>query len=321
MTEVPQRAPLWSELRKPLATSDVVGLGEISIDEVGRLAASSEEGDKIALVSLERQPGGTIATTLLGCARLGLRATLLGAVGEDPEARQALAPLAEAEIHLEGVSRMQGTATRKAFIVVEPDSGKRTVYSLRSDGLNLDPGRLNPEVIRDTRLVLLDVSDPAASEWAASVARAAGIPVVLDADRPWPQPERLLSQVDFPIVTEELAKTFSPGGADAAKGVEILARHGARLAVMTQGARGSLALGTGGWIDTPAFPSRVVDSTGAGDAFRAGFAFGLLQGTDASRLLTLANAAGGLNCERAGAQPGLPTRTELATRLEEGAAS
>ncbi len=293
---------------------DVVGLGEISLDSVGVFSGAARIPGKRDLASLERQPGGTIATAVLGCQRLGLSSALLGAVGADAEADAALRPLAEAGVDLSGVVTVESAATRTAFITVEPDSGDRMVHARRSPALNLDPGRLHPGTIREARTLLIDVSDPEAATWAADLARAEQVPVVLDADTAWADSESLLSRVDFPIVSESLARHLG-GTPNVLDGLGRLVKEGARLAVATRGEAGCVAFSPSGALTIPAFPCRALDTTGAGDAFRAGFVWGLLAGRGIREVLQAGCAAGALNCRRLGAQDGLPTRPELEALL------
>ena len=303
---------LWPGIRG--GRWDVVGLGEISLDSVGVFSGPARIPGKRDLESLERQPGGTIATAVLGCQRLGLSSALLGAVGADAEADAALQPLAEAGVDLSGVVTVESADTRTAFITVEPDSGDRMVHARRSPALNLDPGRLDPGTIGEARTLLVDVSDPEAATWAAGLARAEQVPVVLDADTAWADCESLLSRVDFPIVSESLACHLG-GTPNLLDGLGRLVEQGARLAVATRGEAGCVAVSTSGVLTVPAYPCRALDTTGAGDAFRAGFLWGLLAGRGSREVLQSGCAAGALNCRRLGAQDGLPTRPEVEALL------
>ena len=128
----------------------------------------------------------------------------------------------------------------------------------------------------------------------------------------WPRPEALLSLVDFPVVSERLAEEFG-GTGRVRDGLRTLFSHGATLAVATQGERGATALGSTGWVESAGFAIKPVDTTGAGDGFRAGFVWGVLEGKSATDVLRIANASGALNCLALGAQPGLPTREDVET--------
>jgi sugar/nucleoside kinase (ribokinase family) len=88
-------------------------------------------------------------------------------------------------------------------------------------------------------------------------------------------------------------------------------RFGNPFVAMTLGRRGALALLDGVYIESPGFVVDAADTTGAGDAFHAGFLFGLLEGFDAETTLRVANAVAALNCTKPGARGGLPSREQI----------
>lgn len=306
--------PLWEE-RRARAPLDVVGLGESSLDHVCVVERWPVPGEKLDLVHWDTRAGGQVASALLGCARLGLRAGYIGAVGQDDAARQVLGPLARAGVDLEGVRRIHGARTRTATILVRQCDGERTVLAHRDPRLRLSPARLEAREVERARLLHVDASDPDAAVWAARTARRAGIPVVLDADHVWPHPERLLSVIDFPVVSRRFAEEWG-GTGDPADGLEKLGSSGARLAVVTCGAEGAIARWGDRTVVSPAFEIEPADTTGAGDAFHAGFITALLEGGDAERVLRIAHAVAALSCMALGAQEGLPRREELEAFLD-----
>jgi len=319
---------------------DLVGLGETSLDlvcEVDSLAGiadkaelpaaeshrlrallEGEVGGALALagevrVPLETAsvlPGGQVSTTVLGCARLGWRCALVSSVGQDAAAERALLPLRAAGVDLAGVRRVAAAQTRTALILVERKSGDRSVLFCRDPLLDLDLAGLARSEIEGAGLLLLDATDPDASLWAAGIAREAGIPVVLDADRLAPGTEALLRLADFPVVSRRLAEEISERGSSR-QGVVALHEMGARMAVATLGPEGAIACDGEGVLASPAFAVDARDTTGAGDAFHAGFLWALAAGLDRVAVLRVANAVAGMNCTAPGAQGGLPSRSEL----------
>ena len=100
---------------------------------------------------------------------------------------------------------------------------------------------------------------------------------------------------------------------DTLNGKSGSSTFGARGVVGIQFALGSMVLRRGREFHTPAFPVECVDSTGAGDAFRGGFAAGCLRAPDGNieDVLTYANAVAALNCRALGARGGIPTVDEV----------
>jgi sugar/nucleoside kinase (ribokinase family) len=236
-------------------------------------------------------------------------------VGDDREAELALAPLRAAGVDCSAVKRVAGGRTRRALIRVERASGEREVTPERDPRVALAPADLDRRRIEAARALLVDTEDPEVSLWAAQVAHAAGIPVVLDADRPGPAADALLGAVDFPIVSHEFAEKLGEGSARAA--LRALAARARRLAVVTLGREGAIAQAPGARrvLASPAFAVEANDTTGAGDVFHAAFIWALLQGQGVAAVLRTANAAAAMSCRALGAQGGLPDRAALGAFL------
>lgn len=306
-----REAPLLEARRRP-ARFDLLGVGQCSLDHVGLVDAMPSFGGKLRMSSAHALPGGQVATAVRAAARLGLRAALVTSIGDDGAEERVLAPAREEGVELVALKRVPGAASQLAFILVERKSGERSVLWYRDPRLALAPSDIPREAIHATRLLHLDAGDPEAGAWAAGVAQEAGVPVLLDADHYAPSLEPLLERVDYPVVSSEFADAL--GG--AAEALRELAHRGARLPVVTLGSRGCLAGSPPGWL-SPGFRVDARDTTGAGDAFHAGFAWALLAGHGAASVLRFANAVAALNCCALGAQGGLPTRREVERFLED----
>jgi sugar/nucleoside kinase (ribokinase family) len=294
------------------ARCDVLGIGECSLDEVARVDAAPPPGGKARMRERRRLAGGQIATAVLGCARLGHRAALLTSVGDDAEGELALAPLSEAGVDLTRVRRVPGAATRSAWIWVDARSGERNVLWQRDERLALGHEALDRTDVARARLLLVDATDLPLSLHAAELARSEGRPCVVDADAAQPGLERLLARASHPVIPESLARALY-GSAEAA--LAALAGAGAALPVVTCGRGGAVAWIDGGARHVPAFAVEARDTTGAGDAFHAGVAHGVLEGAAGLALLRVASAVAACACRADGAQAGLPTRAELAAFL------
>jgi sugar/nucleoside kinase (ribokinase family) len=304
--------PLWPR-RRAETDLDVVCVGQISLDcvrvaEPGEPAADPGPGG----AGRPREfTGGQAATAALALARLGVRVAWLGAVGDDPAADRALAPLEAAGVDVGAVKRVAGGRTRAAQVRVDPRDGERGVVAERDSRVALAPEDLAFERLAAARVVHVDAEDPTASLRAAELGRAAGAAVVLDADAAFPGWRELVAQSDFPIVSRAFAEEISKGSARG--GLLALAARARCLAVVTLGPEGAIACAAGDTEvnATPAFRVEARDTTGAGDAFHAGFIWGLLQGLDAAAVLRAAHAVAALGCTAFGAQGGLPDREAL----------
>jgi len=307
--------PLWCP-PPGLHRFDVLGVGESSLDRMAVLGCSPRPGGKLRARQWLEGAGGQVATAVLACRRLGMRAALATAVGDDPAAEQILAPLEAAGIDLARSRRVAAARSRTALILVNEQTGARTVIWYRDARLILEASELRREHILQARMLHLDASDPELARWAAGVAVEQGRAVTLDVDAPAPGLEELLRRVDFPIVPRAFAEEFF-GTRSPLEALRGLIQLGARFPVVTLDAQGAVGGAPDQAIWSPAFPVDVRDTTGAGDAFHGGFLWGLLRGLGGPAILRVANATAAMNCRALGAQAGLPTLEELESFLSE----
>jgi sugar/nucleoside kinase (ribokinase family) len=279
---------------------DVVGIGENSVDTVLRVPGAVAPNAKLPIVSRRVSPGGQVTTTLATCASLGMTTAYIGVFGDDEEG----ATLREA-LEQHGVDTSHALTrevrNRSALILVDEQSGDRTVLWERDPRLALRPSELPREVIERTKLLHVDDVDPDAAITAARIARRAGAVVTSDLDRVADHTAALLAEVSVAIVAESLPSALT-GEADAERALRALRRSYGCVLCVTLGARGSMMLIDHDLHRAPAFPVSVVDTTGAGDVFRGAFVFAMLRGDVPDEILRFANAAAAFSCTREGAQ-------------------
>lgn len=297
---------------------DVVTLGENSLDFVAELLPGSPGASKRPLGGFALRVGGQMATAAVGVARLGFRSKYIGAFGNDDWGARIRSELDASGVDVRAMVRAN-TASRIAVVLVD-ENGDRQILEHREPALALRADEIEPEATSG-RLLLLDATSPAAAVAAARLARRAGIPVIVDVDRVSPETDSLLAEIDVIIVPEHFVIEWA-GVYDLSHGLERMAARFpiAQVVLATRGQQGSLALAGGHWIETPGFHVPVVDTTGAGDAFRAGFAAGWLRETgepDLARILSFANATAALNCRFVGAQAGLPAMADVEALFNE----
>jgi sugar/nucleoside kinase (ribokinase family) len=297
----------------PGASFDIVGFGRNSIDLLAVVAEYPASNTKQRLQRFARLPGGEIATALVTCARLGWRTRYVGTFGADD-----LGTLSRESLRAEGVdvsaARVVAGATNQfAVILVDARSGDRTVLWDRHPALAALPGDLADEIVTSGRLLIVDCHDPAIAAQAAKLARSAAIPTIIDVERVRPGTNELLQQIDA-IIAAQAFPTELTGYDEPGRALEAMAREfQSPLVCVTLGRDGCLARCGGREIRVPAFPIDCVDTTGAGDTFRGGFAAGCLRAPDGDveDVLTYANAVAALNCRALGARGGIPTPAEV----------
>ena len=280
---------------------DITGIGENAVDHVLRLSQFPAPDGKVQIESVTLRLGGQIATAIVACRQWGLKTRYIGSSGDD-----ASADMHESEFARLGVEthlvRAQDTVSRLSYILVDRESGSRAVLSRRAKQLCLSPANLEQEWIVSSRLLHLDAENPEASLRAAQWARKAGVPVMCDFDLFTEKMETLLRWIDYPVMSSRLAGSLSRDARLLHALPGLQSKYGFQATCVTLGEGGALAWdGTRFWY-CPSFQVRVVDTTGAGDLFHAGFAYGLLRGWRWKKVLEFGCAAAGLNCTAEGAR-------------------
>jgi sugar/nucleoside kinase (ribokinase family) len=300
---------------------DVIAFGEISFDTLILIGERAEADGKTRALSLVDAPGGQAATFAVGCRRLGWRTRVIGVIGDDSGGASTRAALEH-----EGVDPMlvmrPGIPTRRAVIEVDGASGDRRVFSHRDSRLNLSPGEIPDPFFTDASLLMVDATDATTARRAAAVARAAGVTTLVDVDEPTDGARSLLREIELIVLPADVVAPMS-GRADLGAGLAVLAHNtGASLVVATLGAAGAVALTSAGEFRATPPAVDVVDTTGAGDAFRAGLAAGWLAAArrgesrpDWQQILDDAVLVAALNCRALGAQTALPARSAVPERL------
>lgn len=289
---------------------DVVGFGQNSVDLLAVVGEFPRSNSKQRLERFVRLPGGQVASAMVCCARLGWRARYVGRFGSDELGRIGLQSLSDEGVDVSCVQTVDAP-TRFALVLVDRRTGDRTVLWDRDPALAIRPGDVDPSTWRSGRVLHVDCEDIAASTVAAREARASGALTVIDVEAVLPGVPALLRHIDVIIASEGFPERLT-GHHDTGTALAAMAReYEPVVACVTLGEQGSLAICQGREIRTPAFEVSVVDSTGAGDAFRGGFICGYLQAgpsADVADVLTYATAVAALKCRSLGARDGLPSR-------------
>lgn len=286
-----------------MSNVDLVGVGLNATDTLIRLPEFPRRGSKLEFCHETIMPGGQVASTVVACQMWGLQTRYVGKIGDDDAAK-----LHAREFQRTGVEakliKVRHASSPKSLIMVDQD-GERTVLCRRDERLILQPAELKREWITQARALHVDGHDTAAATLAATWAREAGLSVIADLDEIYPNIDALIAKVDYLIVSHDFPARLTGEGYLMKALPLIQTRYGCRLAAATLGADGVIAWDGTSFSYAPAYRVAVVDTTGAGDTFHAGFIFALLQGWPLERQLNFACAAAGMNCMAEGARGGL----------------
>ena len=307
----------------PAPRFDVLGIGNAIVDVLARteddfLIRQKMSKGGMALIDEARAAaiydamgpaieisGGSAANTIVGVASLGGRAAFVGKVKDDELGRAFAHDIRAAGVTFDTPPAADGPSTARCYVMVTPD-GERTMNTFLGAAQDLHPADVDAGMIAASAIIYLEgyLWDPPhakeAFRKAAKIAHDAGRKVALtlsDAFCVGRYRAEFIDlirtgTVDLVFANEsELKSLYETADFDAA--AKAL-RADAKLAVVTRSEKGCVVVSKDGTVTVPAVPiKKLVDATGAGDLFAAGFLFGLARGRDhktAARLGALAAA-------------------------------
>jgi sulfofructose kinase len=302
---------------------DAVGFGLNAVDHLVVVPEYPAFDTKTRLVEHVQSAGGQTASAMVSLKRLGLRTAYAGRFGSDAEGGFGLRTLQDEGVDVELVEIIEGARTQIAFIVIDARTGERTIMWDRDERLAYDALEAPTGLAARGRVLHLDAHDPPACARMAQAAREGGTIVSADIDNIYDGLPELLPLIDILISSKEFPRRLT-GISDMRESLrEIKARYGCALVGATLGERGAILYHEGTFMESTAYavPGGCKDTTGAGDAFHAGFLYGLLNGEEIEASLRFANATAALKCRNLGARAALPTETELSEFVRQNPAT
>ena len=348
------------------ACKTVLGLGAASLDYLATVDTFPQPDAKIRTTEFAISGGGNAANTLTALQRLGVQTRLVAKLGDDLIGSSTLADLQAEGIDTRYVQVRRGMVSPFTYVIVDSQSTTRTCIHtpaseevLAEEALGRDQGEV---LLQGVDLLHLDSRSTLAAIALARRAKARGIPIVLDIEKPRPHAEALLPLADYIVTNATYPLQFgsSPGQPGAGRlfatnGMMAMLEAGpARWVISTQGKDGSVMVrnvhpteaqrtavngvpvmvthGTApsssdclqcdpryDMLQCPAWPlpvsERIVDTTGAGDAYIGGAIFGLLHGYAPEKLMALASFVAARKLTGWGARSALPTWRDLPEAL------
>ena len=302
--------PLTPPSDKPF---DAVGFGLNAVDHLIVVPEYPAFDTKMRLLDHKQSAGGQTASAMVALRRLGLKTAYAGRFGSDPEGLFGFQTLKDDDVNVDFAEIVEGARNQLAFIVIDIRSGERTIVWDRDERLAYQREEAPAEFGALGRVLHLDAHDPPACVRVAQAARESGTIVSADIDNVYEGLPELLPLIDIMIGSKEFPRRVTGITDERAALVELKNRFGCRLVGMTVGAAGAVIYHDGNFIESPSFPAPggCRDTTGAGDAFHAGFLFGFLNGEDVETSLKLGNAVAAMKCSALGARTALPTKPQL----------
>jgi sulfofructose kinase len=284
---------------------EVIGLGLATVDILTPLSRLPQSDEVLSVRRIALQGGGPVATALVTLARFGARTAYLGAIAQDPWSRIIIDDFTHSGVDYSISPRISGIETSISVILVEENSGQRSILHRESNFGDLDPEIVNVDLIRSAELVHLDGFFMPAAIRAASLAKQEGALVSLDggAGEHWEGIETLLPLIDIMIVARKFATRIT-GISDPAQASRELKEYGAQQVIVTDGTHGSWYWDGEMEFHQPAFLVKAQDTTGAGDVFHGAYLYAFLQGWQPTTCLQFASASAAIKCLGLGGRAG-----------------
>ena len=301
--------------------------GSLNVDLVTRLERFPRPGETVEARAFTMYPGGKGANQAVACGKLGAQVAMYGALGSDSLAERLQTSLNEAGVDVGAVASLDGVATGTADIWVD-DSGENMIAIAAGANGGVDAAYVDEHIAALSRasFLLLQLEVPLATlaHLLGRIPDESGPRVILD-----PAPARPLDSLPLERVwlitpnEHELAALtgLATDSADAVRRAAgaLAARTGVRRVLTKAGARGAYLSEGERFEAVPGFPTRVVDTTAAGDAFNGALATALatapasapVGADDLVSAIRFAHAAAAIAVTRPGAQPAMAARPEV----------
>lgn len=293
----------------------VVGVGLATVDLL--CVAPRIDERMVELTMFSMQGGGAIGNALAAAALLGARTRFLGRLGDDDFGRFILGGLQHLKVDTSFVATERGRVSPVSLVQIDELTRRRKVLFTGGNTTPMAPRDVPRGLLDGAAMLVIDGYQPALQAAIAEKARERGITVLLDAGHLQGGMGELLALSDIIIGSERFASEFAPSD-DVRKSLREITRIGPRIAVITLGDAGAMALEGDKLVQQECIDVPIADTTGAGDVFCGAFAYATLQRWPLERALPFANAAAGLTCRAVGAQSSLPKLAEVQEAVKRG---
>ena len=295
---------------------EVVGLGQASVDYLGRIPRYPDEDEKVELEVLEIQCGGPASTAMVTLSRLGVATAFIGSFSDDSFGNAIRQGLDREGINAHFSKVTPGYRSQFAFISISPTHGKRTVFWHPCTAPQVAREDIDLSQFPKAQILHLDDLMIGAALEAARQAKNRGLLVVLDAGTFREGILDVIPLVDVLIASERFHRPFLGPDKGPEEALLTLFEYGPGEVIITRGHRGSL-----GWDGRrirvqEAFPVNAIDTTGAGDVYHGAYIYGVLQGWAMKEKMRFAAAVSAMKCQSVGARKGIPSLSEVTDFLK-----
>jgi ribokinase len=308
-----------------MTRSGVAILGIYVADLAFRAARQPIMGETLLGTSFAMGPGGKGSNQTVAAARAGAQVTFISKLGKDDFGDRALAMYAKEGVTVRA-EQVTDNSTGAAYIFVQDGTGANAIIVVAGAAgtISVEDVERHRDAIENAAVFMTQLEQPISAAFRGlQIARAAGVTTLLN-----PAPAAALDDAIYKLcdyVTPNESEASMLTGvevvdmASARKAADMLLGKGVGAVLITLGGNGSLLHTRDTSLHIPVFNAgKVVDTTGAGDAFNGGFAAALARGDSPEIAARFGSATAGISVTRPGTAPSMPMRAETEALLKAG---
>lgn len=295
---------------------DAVGVGALNVDKLFRVDRIAGKEDESFVTEYQESCGGSAANTIVGLTRLGLKTGFVGKVADDREGRLLLDDFERENVDTSGIAVAKGGRSGVVMGFVD-EKGERALYVAPGVNDAVDLREVNIDYVRSTRL--LHLTSFAGEESFETQKKLVGLlpegvkvsfdPGMLYAKRGLPALRPITKRV-FVMLPNEIELRLLMGKSYKA-GAKTLIAEGVNIVAVKLGKKGCFITNDEESLTVEPYKVKVVDTTGAGDAWNAGFLYGLLKNRSLEACGRLGNLVASKCITTMGARTGLPRLVDI----------
>jgi ribokinase len=296
---------------------DVIGFGALNVDKLCRVDKIAKEGEESLVLSMNETPGGSAANTIVGLARLDVKTGFIGKVANDHEGHLLLEDFKRERVNTDNIMIAKEGRSGAVSAFVDKD-GERALYVYPSVNDTLSFEEVSLEYATQTEFLHMSSMDEKPFQAQKKlVEELSNVKISLDpgeiyARKGLKELKPIVKHCFIIMPSENEVKLLT--GKNWREGAKQLLNEGASIVAVKLGAKGCYVTDGNQSRMVQPYQTKVVDTTGAGDAFCAGFLFGLLKKKDLYECGRLGNLIASKCIEKVGARAGLPRAHELKLR-------